>query len=272
MNPDTRARVDSLLLECPPGYAADFYRQEEEEEREQQRIELEMEKAQNEKPALFEDRRHSVPLAGVARGLVHDATCAGFAAWASIAINSHGHTDHGKKMATVAMAEAMRSKDVVFLCHNDHANLLQTEASPLSDCMLGASGETMADVLGMGKLPLDRVLGHPYYTEIELPEAPGVKIELLPALHCPGDCITMLLDTNASRPTAHIFTGDFCAEPQLVADVRAVMERWTAAHPSLVPGNVSMDGTGCGRQFCSPRDCETFRIKRIVTAMKCEFF
>ena len=104
----------------------------------------------------------------------------------------------------------------------------------------------------------------------ELPGAPGVKIELLPALHCPGDCITMLLDTSVSPPTAHIFTGDMCAEPALIEDVKAVMAKWKAAHPLLVPGQVSMDGTGCSRRFSSSRSSKTNRIKNIVAAMKCE--
>ena len=272
VEPAVKSQVDWLLQRYPPGYAAEKAREAEEEEAAALRWDANEERQlQALKPALFLDPRQFLPFAGSARGFLHDASCPGFAAWASIAFNSHGHTDHGMKMATVAMAEAMHSKGVVFLCQEHHAKLLRTVVGSSAGMGLAPSMQTMADVLGMGRLPLDLVRGVAYHTEFELPGAPGVKIELLPALHCPGDCVTMLLDASSdSPPSAHIFTGDFCAEPALIEDVKRVMARWKAVHPLLLPGRVSMDATGCWNRYGSPREVETERIKSIVRNLRCE--
>ena len=81
---------------------------------------------------------------------------------------------------------------------------------PSAGVEAASSRQTMADVLGMGRLPLHLVCGLSYHTEFELPGAPGVKIELLPALHCPGDCITCWWTQKPLLPP-HTFSLAICA-------------------------------------------------------------
>ena len=132
---------------------------------------------------------------------------------------------------------------------------------------------TMAAVLGMGRLPLKHVLGFAYNVEVEVPRAAGVKMVLLPARHCPGASVTMLLDTNTSPPTVHILTGALCAEDELITDVKSVMQRWRAVHKNITAGCVSMDALlRCWRRMYSSRESETVRMENVVGTLKEERF
>ena len=148
LNPAVKAQVDLLLYRFPPGYAAERYREEEEEGAKALKWDEEWEQASREnKPWLLKDRRHFLPIAD-SMGFLHDASCAGFASWTSVVLNSHGHTDHGKAMMSRALVDAVQKNDVAFFCQ--------------------------VSFLGMGQLPLDKVVGIPYYTETQVPGSPGV--------------------------------------------------------------------------------------------------
>ena len=213
----------------------------------------------NEKPDPCDDRRHFIPLEDH-DGFLHDASSQLAISHAAVACVSHGHTDHGAKLASAGMAQAMREGHIKVVCPVHLEKLMNT---------LTLDGhQTMASVLRMGRLPLEHVHGINYEEEVEVPGAAGVKMVLLPARHCPGDSVTMLLDTNTSPPTAHILTGDLCAEDELINAVKSVMENWRVDYKFIATGFVSMDALRCWRRTYSSRESEAVRMENIVRTMK----